>query len=34
MKEHRPEAEKGNPIDQNWMNELGVLREMLRIQNA
>ena len=34
MKEHRPEAEKGNPIDQNWMNELSVLREMLRIQNA
>jgi hypothetical protein len=34
MKEHRPEAEKGNPIDQNWMHELGVLREMLRIQNA
>jgi alpha-amylase/alpha-mannosidase (GH57 family) len=34
MKEHRPEAEKGNPIDQNWMNELSALREMLRIQNA
>jgi alpha-amylase/alpha-mannosidase (GH57 family) len=34
MKEHRPEAEKGNPIDQNWMNELSVLREMLRIQNT
>lgn len=33
-KEHRPEAEKGNPIDQNWMNELNALREMLRIQNA
>jgi alpha-amylase/alpha-mannosidase (GH57 family) len=34
MKEHRPEAEKGNPIGQNWMNELSALREMLRIQNA
>jgi ATP-dependent Lon protease len=34
MEEHRREAEKGNPIDQNWMNELSVLREILRIQNA
>ena len=34
MKEHRPEAERGNPIDQSWMNELSVLRELLRIQNA
>jgi hypothetical protein len=34
MEEHRPEAEKGNPIAQNWMNELRELRGILRIHNA
>jgi hypothetical protein len=29
--EHRRELEKGDPVAQNWMNELSALREKLRI---
>ena len=31
MEEHRRELEKGDPVAQNWMNELSALREKLRI---